>query len=481
MKQSNTLRAIGGLSVCAVAAGFAVAIGGGIATAAPGSTTWTDQYSTFTRTIDNATPTGDDTVTVTTKWARIDSNWEKLNWVKDYHSTCLTYVSGSAKVTDAAGVHTIEPYVEMAADYTAVDFTSLGYQPTAKRGVDTPILSIQYKVGYDCDRGTILTAGLIYNGSRGTGIYTNPGPSIRVAKNTSTTTLDAVPARTKVGQTVPLSAAVTGGADGDIVEFYDGTTKIGESSLAAGKATMMWTPALGAHILTAKFLGTTKANESVSPAQNVPVAPADVATTTSVTGPATAVAGTDVILGVQVSPAPALGGKVQFKDGGTDIGGLVDLDTQGNASTTAALAAGNHAITAVFTGFNEHLASTSGAHNIAVTPANVDTTTTVTAPATATTGVEVELVVNVSPTSAGGTVQFMDGDNKIGLPVTVVNGKATLKHTFTSAGTSNITAVHSDAAGNVISTSEIRTVTVTDTETPGGGNIGGSLGNIFGS
>ncbi|NMM92489.1 hypothetical protein B2J88_51070, partial [Rhodococcus sp. SRB_17] len=187
MTQSNTLRTIGSLSAFAVAAGFAVTIGTGMASAAPGEITWTDQYSTFTRTIDNATPTGDDTVTVTTKWTRTDANWEKLNWVKDFHPTCLTYVPGSAKVTDNAGVHTIEPYVEPAADYTAVDFTSLGYQPTAKKGVETPILSIQYKVGYDCARDVAQNTGMAYNGSRGPGTYLNKGPSITVAKNTSTT------------------------------------------------------------------------------------------------------------------------------------------------------------------------------------------------------------------------------------------------------------------------------------------------------
>ncbi|NMM92768.1 hypothetical protein B2J88_52605, partial [Rhodococcus sp. SRB_17] len=69
-----------------------------------------------------------------------------------------------------------------------------------------------------------------------------------------------------------LNATVTGGTDGDIVEFYDGTTKLGQGALAAGKATFSWTPTTnGVHSLTAKFLSTTKVNESVSTAQKVSV------------------------------------------------------------------------------------------------------------------------------------------------------------------------------------------------------------------
>ncbi|NMM92699.1 hypothetical protein B2J88_52235, partial [Rhodococcus sp. SRB_17] len=294
------------------------------------------------------------------------------------------------------------------------------YQPTAKKGVETPILSIQYKVGYNCDRDTTLATGMSYSGSRGPGSYPTKGPSITVAKNTSTTVLATVLAGVKVDQTVPLNATVTGGIDGDIVEFYDGTTKLGQGTLAAGKATFAWSPALGAHSVTAKFLGTTKATESVSAAQNVTVSPADVTTTTTVSGDATGVVGTNVALSAKVSPAPALGGTVQFKDGATNIGGLVDLDAHGNAATTVPLAAGTHAITAVFTGVGEYQPSTSTApHNVTVTPANVATITTITGDTTAVTDTDAVLNVQVSPAPTGGTVQFKNGTTNIGNPVTL--------------------------------------------------------------
>ncbi|NMM92690.1 hypothetical protein B2J88_52190, partial [Rhodococcus sp. SRB_17] len=325
------------------------------------------------------------------------------------------------------------------------------------------------------------------------------------------------------------------------------------------------------------------ANESVSTAQNVPVAPADVTTTTSVTGPADAVAGTDITLNVQVSPAPT-GGTVQFKDGATDLGTAVALDSAGQGSITQKLAAGTHSITAVYAGSAQFLTSTSAAHTVTVTtPAQADsvttttltlpnnvktgvavnlwaavkapngdlipsggqvtfkdgstsigtanviggeanvlhtfasagthnitaeftgaagyltsvsqsgalvvtdpsstdeaTTTALTVPSTATKGTAVDLLAIVSPTPAGGTVQFMDGATAIGVPVTVVDGKATLSYAFPNVGDRHITAVYSGETGHLGSTAESRTVTVTDTPGTGGGSLG-SLGNIFGS
>ncbi len=56
MSDRNTRRVVGGLSAFAVAAGFAVTAGVGIAGAAPGSVTWTDGSSKYTRTVSNTTP-----------------------------------------------------------------------------------------------------------------------------------------------------------------------------------------------------------------------------------------------------------------------------------------------------------------------------------------------------------------------------------------------------------------------------------------
>ncbi|MDT9661923.1 Ig-like domain-containing protein [Rhodococcus qingshengii] len=88
------------------------------------------------------------------------------------------------------------------------------------------------------------------------------------------------------------------------------------------------------------------------------------------------------------------------------------------------------------------------------------TSTTVTSGAAATVGQSTDLVAQVSPAPTGGTVQFKDGGTDIGAPVAVVNGVATLPHTFTAAGDHSITAVYDGVLEFLTSTSPARTVSV---------------------
>ncbi|WP_158170221.1 beta strand repeat-containing protein [Rhodococcus sp. JT-3] len=88
------------------------------------------------------------------------------------------------------------------------------------------------------------------------------------------------------------------------------------------------------------------------------------------------------------------------------------------------------------------------------------TATAVTSGAAATVGQSTDLVAQVSPAPTGGTVQFKDGGTDIGAPVAVVNGVATLPHTFTAAGDHSITAVYDGVLEFLTSTSPARTVSV---------------------
>lgn len=69
-----------------------------------------------------------------------------------------------------------------------------------------------------------------------------------------------------------------------------------------------------------------------------------------------------------------------------------------------------------------------------------ETTTTLTAPATIGKGSPADLTATVSPATATGTVQFFEGANPIGDPVTVNGGTATLSHAFDTMGTYSISA-----------------------------------------
>ncbi len=191
-------------------------------------------------------------------------------------------------------------------------------------------------------------------------------------------------------------------------------------------------------------------------------APAPATTGTTLTAPATATAGTPVNLTATVSPTP-VGGTVQFKDGATNLGAPVAV-TGGTATLSQTFAtAGTRTVTAVYSGATGFSGSTSAAQTIDVEPAPivaVPTATTVTLPATATTGSAVALSATITPSGAGGTVQFSDDNTPIGGPVEVVGGVATLSHAFTSAGHHNISASYSGATGFAPSQSASATLTV---------------------
>lgn len=161
--------------------------------------------------------------------------------------------------------------------------------------------------------------------------------------------------------------------------------------------------------------------------------------------------GKPVTLTAAVTPSAAAG-SVQFKDtvneSTTDVGAPVPV-SGGSASTTlTTFAFGPHTFTAVFVPSSKSFeASTSNAVDYAIThpsPTGAPTsTTTLTAtPGTgAASGKKVTLNASVSPTDAGGTVQFKDGSTDLGKPVKLTNGAATTDLTDLKDGSHTFTAV----------------------------------------
>ncbi|MFE4498844.1 Ig-like domain-containing protein [Rhodococcus sp. NPDC056743] len=453
MSVGSVRRVVGGLSVFAVAAGFAVA-GAGVAGAAPVKAEFDSDGYKVTRTISNGTPSEGDVITSTTVFKRT-AGVHHLYAVRDIHPACMTYVDGSAKVNDS-------PFRvnEVAADSVRL---SAGATEWPMWGGDVKTFEFQYRVGADCARGVDLSTTVHFDGTVFVDDTTNGrGPSINVQKNVSTTTVSPV-SGAQVGQAVSLEAKVTGGADGDSVQFFDAGAAIGSGTLANGVATLSWTPAgVRTHSLTAEYLGNAKVATSTSAAVDVVVSEANKNTATTITGPASAVAGESVTVEATVTPVPA-GGTVQFKDGTTDLGGAVVVDVNGKASLTSSYAAGAHSITAVYSGSGVYLTSTSAPHTLSVAPVVVEqsTTTSLTGPSTASTGEAVSFTAAVSTGAAGGTVQFKEGSRDLGAPIPVdASGTATTTPTFNVAGEYNITAVFSGSGNYRGSTSNVQTVNV---------------------
>ncbi|RZL69438.1 MAG: Ig-like domain repeat protein, partial [Rhodococcus sp. (in: high G+C Gram-positive bacteria)] len=223
--------------------------------------------------------------------------------------------------------------------------------------------------------------------------------------------------------------------------------------------------AAGDHSITAVYDGVLEFLTSTSPARTVSVAAADVQTTTALTVPSSAVEQTSVALTANISPA-ADGGTVQFKDGGTDIGGPIAVTAGAATLDHTFTTTGSHSITAVYSGTAGFGGSTAQAQTIEISSSALSTTTTLQVPAAAITGSAVDLTATVAPNNALGTVQFKSNGTAIGSPVTVSGGTATLSHIFDAAGAQSITADFTAGSGfkNSVASAKSVQVSVADQE-----------------
>ena len=117
--------------------------------------------------------------------------------------------------------------------------------------------------------------------------FTGAGLLTITAGGTATTTvLGSVPPTLCTGATLNLSATVTGGTDGDTVQFLDGVTVLGTAPLSGGVAMYAASGlANGPHSITAHYLGNNTANPSTSsPAASVTVGACGGASPVTITG-----------------------------------------------------------------------------------------------------------------------------------------------------------------------------------------------------
>lgn len=223
----------------------------------------------------DTTPAVGEKITVSTKIERTGSGDEKINWFKDFHDACLTYVTNSAKVTDSSGDHPVEPNLDIKSDFIAGYFTATSYQVVAKPGnASSPVFSAQYTVGADCEQGLELDSGIEYLSTAGRATFTTQGPTITVSKAAATSTTTLAPVTGAVaGKAVTLTATASPAQAGGSVTFKDSGTVIGTAQVGStGKATVQWTPATaGQHTITAEYSGSNNTSASQANA-NITVA-----------------------------------------------------------------------------------------------------------------------------------------------------------------------------------------------------------------
>ncbi len=278
------------------------------------------------------------------------------------------------------------------------------------------------------------------------------------------TVVTNTPATSQVGETVTLSATVTAaapavGTPAGNVQFFDGLNPIGSPvALASGTVSIPTTfSTVGAHSITAQYLGAFNFNGSISPAVTQTVTTGSTATVVTV-AQTPVVFGNSVTFQATVSPfAPATGtptGTVQFTVDGVNAGAAQPL-TGGTASVTLPfLTGGTHGISAVYTSDAPDTfgGSTGNTATQVITPTNTATTVSPSVanpvhgqPVDFTASVDSFFIgtTHVSPT---GSVQFkIDGAN-VGSPVALTTAADQPSTAVLSAVSNLSTADHTVSA-----------------------------------
>jgi len=258
------------------------------------------------------------------------------------------------------------------------------------------------------------------------------------------------------GQAVTFTAALSPASASGTVEFLDGASVLGNGAVASGVADLtVANLAVGSHPITGSYQGDASdaAGTSAVLTQVVNKATATVTVTSSV-NPSTI--GQAVTLTAKLTPTTATG-TVQFFDGGTSLGNSA-LNVGSASFATSTLTLGAHKITAVYSGDDDTAAATSAVFTQTVDKV-VSSTTLASSANPSTAGEAVTFTAKITPDTATGTVNFMDGTTALGTG-SVENGAATLSISTLTAGTHPITATYSGDANNAASTSGILTQTV---------------------
>ncbi len=300
---------------------------------------------------------------------------------------------------------------------------------------------------------------------------------IAFGQSSSSVSLAASSNPSTYGSSVTFTATVTPSAATGTLTFMDGSTVLGTRNVIGGSAPYSTsTLAAGTHSITAVYSGDANYNSSTSSTltQTVNTANATV-TVSSSSNPSTY--GSVVTFTAAVTPSAATG-TVTFMDGSAVLG--TGNISDGNAWYSASvLPAGSHSITAVYAGDANDNGSTSSPLTQTVNPANA-TVVVASSANPSTHGAAVTFTATVTPSTATGTVTFMDGSTAMGTG-SAIGGTATYSISTLAVGTHSITAAYAGDTNDNGTVSSILTQTVTTLPTGWADTDVGAVGSQTGS
>ncbi|WP_197034863.1 Ig-like domain repeat protein [Herbaspirillum sp. RV1423] len=303
------------------------------------------------------------------------------------------------------------------------------------------------------------TITAVYGGDANYASATSSLLTVVVAQAAPSVALSASSTSTTYGNTVTLTAALTGGAGiSGTVTFKDGATTLGSSTVSGAVASFATSSlAAGTHTITAVYGGDANYASITSSLLTVTIAQATPAVMLS-TSATSAAYGAAITLTANVSGTGSPSGTVTFKDGGTTLGtGVIS----GGAAilSVSTLTVGPHSITAVYGGDANYAAATSSAVSVAMTQVTPGIAVTVSSAS-----VSVGSAVTISATltgaaSPGGTVTFKNGTATLGT-ASISGVTAILTTSSLTVGPHSITAVYGGDANNIAVTSGAVSVSV---------------------
>jgi len=283
-----------------------------------------------------------------------------------------------------------------------------------------------------------------------------PNSIAATAVTVSSTSVTAM-AGTSITLTASLAASngMASNAGGGVY-FVDGTsTLIGSAAIVNGSASMTTSSlAVGVHNITAQYTGSSNFGGSVSPVFALTIT--NLPPTLSLSAnPNPAPANQPVGLTVSISPSSATG-TVTFYNGATALGSAT---LSGGAATlsVSGFAPGTYSLTAQYGGDASNSAAVSPVLSLTVKNSTSIALTSSLNPSTP--GQSVTFSAAITPATASGTVQFLDGATVLGT-IALAGGSASFSTSALTAGPHSITAVYGGDANNAGSTSSVVSQTV---------------------
>ncbi|MCR6643025.1 MAG: Ig-like domain-containing protein [Sporocytophaga sp.] len=385
----------------------------------------------------------------------------------------ITAPLNNATFTVPASVTISANAADSDGSITRVEF----YQGTTKLGED---LTSPYSYSWtNVAAGTYVLKAVAFDNSGSS--TTSSLINITVSSGNVAPTVSITSPLNNATFTAPASVTINANAsdsDGSIlkVEFYQGTTKLGEDLTSPYSYT--WT-SVAAGTYTLKAIAYDNATASTTSSLiNITVSSGNVAPTVSITSPlnnTTFTAPASVTINANASDSDGSISKVEFYQGNTKLG--EDL-TSPYSYTWTSVAAGTYTLKAIAYD-NATASTTSSLINITVTSGNVAPTVSITSPLNnATFTAPASVTINANASDSDGSiskVEFYQGTTKLGEDLT-----SPYSYTWTSvaAGTYVLTAIAYDNSSATTTSSQIN-ITVSGSSTAE--IIGPDCGTVNGS